>query len=130
MGSEGRIGVLTEAIVRDPAAATREFPRGVFPQLGCGRNGGAHRGAAGQIAAVDDAPVQPDRNADHAETGGHANLIGLLESYLAMRGSSEGKCLLLFGVTGSKAICAQARSSALQLMRKHGGRPCRHLHGQ
>ena len=121
MGSEGRIGVLTEATVRvTPLPQHESFHAVFFPSWDAAE-------AAVRTVAQAKLPLSMMRLSNPTETlttlklAGHANLIGLLESYLAMRGSSEGKCLLLFGVTGSKAICAQARSSALQLMRKQGG---------
>ncbi|UUZ48008.1 FAD-binding protein [Massilia sp. B-10] len=69
LGSEGRLGVLTEATVRiTPLLGVRSLPRRLFPGL-AKRLPGHAPDRAGQTAAVDAAPVQSARNHDHADPG-------------------------------------------------------------
>jgi alkyldihydroxyacetonephosphate synthase len=52
---------------------------------------------------------------------GHPHLIGALERLLALRGSGEGKAMLLLGVTGRENVARAARKEALALAGDHGG---------
>lgn len=121
MGSEGRMGVLTEAIVRvTPLPEYEKFHAVFFP--------GWDAAEAGvRAVAQSKLPLSMMRLSNPVETlttlklAGHAKLIGLLESYLSLRGASEGKCLMLFGLTGHQATCKQAKRSALQVLARHGG---------
>lgn len=121
MGSEGRIGVLTEAVVRvTPLPEYEKFHAVFFPSWD------AAEAAVRQVAQTK-LPLSMMRLSNPVETlttlklAGHAKLIGLLESYLRLRGADAGKCLMLFGLTGHKATCKQAKRSALALLAKHGG---------
>ncbi|MBJ7347753.1 MAG: hypothetical protein JHC87_04175, partial [Thermoleophilaceae bacterium] len=58
----------------------------------------------------------------HLQLSGHARPVAVLERYLKLRGMSEGKCMLTFGITaGSNAQAKAARSQALRTIRKFGG---------
>jgi alkyldihydroxyacetonephosphate synthase len=52
---------------------------------------------------------------------GHKRLIGALETYLRWRGCSEGKCMLMIGVSGGKTAAKAALRSALALVRAQRG---------
>ena len=123
LGSEGRLGVLTEASVRvTRAPAAEQFVGVFFPDW------------AGALAAVRQLAqarlgLSMLRLANSAETAttlalaGHARAIGLLERALAWRGVGAGRCLLLVGCTGADAAQVRAlRRAAAPLWRAHGGR--------
>ncbi|MBE2225608.1 MAG: FAD-binding oxidoreductase, partial [Anaerolineae bacterium] len=52
---------------------------------------------------------------------GHERLIGGMETVLSVRGVKDDKCMLLFGVTGSKALVKMARKAALDIARQYKG---------
>jgi alkyldihydroxyacetonephosphate synthase len=122
LGSEGRIGVLTEASVRVTRAPAAERFVGVFfPDWASGLAAVRQLGQAKLGLSM-------LRLANGAETfttlqmAGHANAIAWLERYLSLRGAGEGKCLLFAGFTGSSAGAVRAmRRAASGIWRAHGG---------
>jgi alkyldihydroxyacetonephosphate synthase len=121
MGSEGRMGVLTEAAVRITPVAEREgFHAVFFPSW----EQGCH--AVRELAQAR-LPLSMLRlsNAIETETqlalAGHPGLIAWLQRYLGWRGVSTGQCMLLFGVTGDARQYRYARSAALAIAAPHRG---------
>ncbi len=122
LGSEGRIGVLTEASVRVTRAPAAERFVGVFfPDWASGL-------AAVRRLAQAKLGLSMLRLANPAETfttlsmAGHASAMGWLERYLALRGAREGKCLLFAGFTGAGAGPVRAmQRAAAAIWREHGG---------
>ncbi len=121
LGSEGRMGVITEAAVRaSPLPEKEEFHAVFFPDF-----------ARGQAAAMQilqsGIPVSMLRLSTPAETtttlalAGHEMLIGGLEKLLAMRGLDSGKCMLMAGFTGPAALVRIARQEALAMAARQGG---------
>jgi alkyldihydroxyacetonephosphate synthase len=64
-------------------------------------------------------------NAIETETqlalAGHPQQIAWLEKYLALRGAGDGKCMLTFGVTGSRVQNAASLKQAKKLLKGFGG---------
>ena len=122
LGSEGRIGVLTEASVRVTRAPAAERFVGVFfPDW-------ASAAAAVRTIAQARLGLSMLRLANPAETyttltmAGHASAIAWLERYLSLRGVGEGKCLLLAGFTGNSGAAVRAmQRAASAIWREHGG---------
>ncbi len=121
LGSEGRLGILTEATVRiTPLPEKEEFYGVFFPDFEQGRN-------AARAIVQAQIPLSLLRLSTARETettlamAGHEILIGSLEKYLAIRGAGEEKCMLILGVTGSEALVKTARKEALDLAGKHEG---------
>lgn len=122
LGSEGRLGVLTEASVRVTRAPAAERFVGVFfPDWASGL------AAVRQIAQAR-LGLSMLRLANPAETfttlqmAGHKQSIRWLERYLALRGAGEGKCLLFAGFTGaSEASLRPMRHAAAAIWREQGG---------
>lgn len=121
LGSEGRLGILTEATVRIASRPEREvFPAVFFPDWERGSR------AVREIAQAR-LPISMVRLSNAEETAtnlvlaGHRRLIGALEGYLSLRGAGAGKCMALLGVTGSGATVGAARREALRIARRHGG---------
>ena len=121
MGSEGRMGIVTEAQVRvRPVPASEAFHAVFF---------GDWNSAVNAVRAIAQAklPLSMLRlsNARETETqlmlAGHPGMIGALEKYLKLRGQAQGKCMLLMGVTGSSRECRFARGAALAIARQHQG---------
>ncbi len=121
LGSEGRLGIITQATVRITPLPERERFHGVFfPTWEDG------------ISAVKEVvrnalSVSMLRLTDSSETettlalAGHERLIRLLERLLRARGIDEGKCLLLIGITGMSEAVRKTRRQALDITQSHGG---------
>lgn len=121
LGSEGRLGVITEATVRVSPLPQREYFHAVFfPDFDAGRTAVRAMLQAG-------IPMSMLRLSTGIETAttlklaGHELLIGTLERLLSLRGVDEGKSLLLLGFSGRRAIARNARGEALEIARDHGG---------
>lgn len=121
MGSEGRLGVLTEVAVRIRKLPQREVFHAVFfPSW-------RHGLGALRVLAQGDIPLSMLRLSNEVETetqlglAGHPRLIAWLERYLRLRGIGAGKVMLLLGVTGAARAVRSARRDALAVARAHGG---------
>ncbi len=121
LGSEGRLGILTEATVRATRLPEREEFLGVFfPDLESGS-------AAVREIMQARLPLGMLRLSTAQETAttlvlaGHERLIAALERLLALRGVAHGKCMLILGLTGRHGIVGPARHEAVGLARRHGG---------
>lgn len=121
LGSEGRLGILTEATVRVTLLPDLETFHGVFfPDFESGMS------AARQILQAK-LPIVMLRLSTAEETtttlalAGHENLLGILESLLSVRGLGEEKCLMLVGFAGKSALVTAYRREALGIAGKHGG---------
>lgn len=121
LGSEGRLGILTEVTVRvTPLAASESFHVVMFPDWF--RAMTACRQLVQQRVPLSMLRVS---NAIETETqlalAGHPMLIGLLERYLTLRGITGGKCMLTFGVTGTPGQCRNALRQARAVFRQYQG---------
>ena len=121
LGSEGRLGVITEATVRVSQLPHAERFVGIFlPDWNSGI-------AAARELAQSRVPLSMLRLANPIETlttlqlAGHATQIGWLERYLSLRGAGDGKCLMFIGLTGSAQQVAQYATQAKAIVRGHGG---------
>lgn len=121
LGSEGRLGILTEATVRvTPLPEHEEFHAIFFPDFGGGMT-------AVRRIVQSRLPLSLLRLSTPMETrttlalAGHERLIGLLETMLGVRGLGPDKCMLLCGFTGDAAAVREARHAALAIAKEHGG---------
>ncbi len=121
LGSEGRLGILTQATVRAAPLPEREdFHAVFFP---------AFESACAAARAMLQArlPLSMLRLSTAAETettlamAGHERLIGALEQLLAMRGVKAGKCMMLLGFTGRSAMVKTTRKETMGIAGRHGG---------
>ncbi|WP_110516091.1 FAD-binding oxidoreductase [Herpetosiphon llansteffanensis] len=121
LGSEGRYGIITEATVRIRPIPELDVVHAVFFA-----NWQQAQTAARAIAQAH-VPLGMLRLSTPTETmtnlalAGHERAIGLLESFLKLRGVGAEKCMLLVGFIGSKAQVALSRHAVLSLARQHGG---------
>ncbi|MDO9559531.1 MAG: FAD-binding oxidoreductase [Syntrophales bacterium] len=121
LGSEGRLGILTEAVVRvTPLPRTEEFHTLFFPDFEQG-------GEAARRMLWSGIPLSMLRLSTAQETettlalAGHEFLIGALERFLSVRGVAKHKCMLLFVVSGGEQIVKTARKEALAIASGCGG---------
>ncbi|MFC4161519.1 FAD-binding oxidoreductase [Chitinimonas lacunae] len=122
LGSEGRFGVLTEAVMRVSRLPEHEsFHALFFPDW-------ERAEAAVRELVRAKLPLSMLRLSNAIETltnltlAGHADLIRWLERYLGWRGCPVGdKCMLMLGVSADRRSAAQALASARRLSRQHGG---------
>lgn len=121
LGSEGRVGVITEASVRISRVPEREdFVACFLPSWERGQ-------AAVRELAQARLGLSMMRLANATETlttlklAGHAGAIAWLERYLALRGCGEGKVMLMLGFTGGAAQVRAMQALAKPLLRAQGG---------
>ena len=121
LGSEGRLGVITEASVRISRIPQREdFVAWFLPSWEQGQ-------AAVRELAQARLGLSMMRLANATETlttlklAGHAGAIAWLERYLGLRGCGEGKVMLMLGFTGSAAQVRAMQALARPLLRAQGG---------
>ncbi len=121
LGSEGRLGVLTEATVRVSPLPEHESFHAVFLP-GWDAAEAAVRELVQRRLALSMLRLS---NAIETETNlalaGHARLIGTMERYLRWRGCASGKCMLMLGVTADARTARHALREALRLLARHGG---------
>jgi alkyldihydroxyacetonephosphate synthase len=121
LGSEGRIGIITEACVRISVIPEKEeFHAAFFPDFQHGID------AVRQILST---AIQcnmlrlstPMETITTLALAGHENLIGALERLLTLRGLGDSKCMLIFGFSGKASLVRTQRSEALSIISKSGG---------
>jgi alkyldihydroxyacetonephosphate synthase len=121
LGSEGRIGILTEATVRISRLPDYEaFHAVFFPDW---------ERAEPAVRAIVQARLGLSmlRLSNAVETAtmlalaGHGRQVALLETWLRLRGAGTDKCMLLVGASGDKPQARAALAAALKLARGHQG---------
>jgi alkyldihydroxyacetonephosphate synthase len=121
LGSEGRLGILTEATIRAATLPeTEAFHAVFFPDFDQGRE------AVREIMQAR-LPLSMLRLSTAVETqttlalAGRERLISALERLLGLRGVGGDKCMLILGFTGRESMVKIARKEALGLAGEHGG---------
>jgi alkyldihydroxyacetonephosphate synthase len=120
LGSEGRMGVITQAQVRvTPIPEAEAFYGVFFPtwMQGC---------EAVRTIAQDRVSVSMLRLSNPQETETTLMLSGkswveLADRVLRLLGHAERRCLLIFGVTGISKVVRQARAAVRSICRQFGG---------
>jgi alkyldihydroxyacetonephosphate synthase len=121
LGSEGRLGVVTQATLRVRPAAEFEAFYGVFFH-----NWEQGANAVRQIAQSG-VGVSMLRMSNAIETtttlalSGQDELVKWAGRGLGALGYGDERALLVFGVTGTRRQATQARLEALEIIRSHGG---------
>jgi alkyldihydroxyacetonephosphate synthase len=121
LGSEGRLGVLTEATVRVQRLPEREDFIGVFLPSWAAGEAAARELAQARLGLSMLRLANPTETVTTLALAGHANAIAWLERLLRWRGCGEGKVLLMVGLTGGAAQVRAMRSQAATILRRHGG---------
>jgi alkyldihydroxyacetonephosphate synthase len=120
LGSEGRLGVLTEVkvrVMRKPEA--EEFRAFFLPDWVAAST------AIRELAQLK-LPLSMLRlsNAEETRTqlimAGHEGQIALLDKYLRLRGAGHGRCMMMVGLTGSQAMIRFALGQLMRVLRRYG----------
>ncbi len=120
LGSEGRLGVITQAKVRVRSVPEAEAFFGVFfPSWEQGSD-------AVREIVQNESPVSMLRLSNPLETETTLVLsgkswVGLADRGLRTIGCGDTRCLLVFAVTGSTRLFKRTRREVAGLCRKHGG---------
>jgi alkyldihydroxyacetonephosphate synthase len=121
LGSEGRLGILTEAIVRVvPLPACEDFHAVFFPDW-------EHASTAVRRIAQSGCPLSMVRLSTPTETAmnfalaGHRRSVALLRRLLALRGVGAEGCMLLLGFMGSQAAVNLSRTTVLGITHEYRG---------
>jgi|SRR5690554_1012531 len=121
MGSEGRFGVLTEVKVRvTPLPEKEQFHVAFAPSWTI---------AVQLVRSMAQAKLplsmlrlsNAEETRSHLKLAGHENLVGWLEKYLSLRGNSDDKCMITFGVTGDARSCRHNLAQAKRHISAAGG---------
>jgi len=121
LGSEGRLGIITEATVRvTPVPEQEDFAGLFFPDFARGCEAVREIMQARLPLSMLRLSTAPE-TATTLALAGHEKLISALERLLTVRRISADKCMLILGCTGRRAVVRMARSEALGIARRHGG---------
>ena len=121
LGSEGRMGIITEVNVRVTKIAVQEnFYVAFFPswQLGMDATRDIVQNGV-QLSMM--RLSNPNETSSHLKLAGHDKSVAIMEKYLSFKGCSEGKTMFTFGATGSKAQCKSALKIVKQFIRQYQG---------
>ncbi len=123
LGSEGRLGIITRAVIRIRSLPEREEFHGAF----------FHDWPTGAEAvreiAQSGTAVSMLRLSDPLETqttlvlSGKDRLVGWVDRGLRTLAYGPERCLLVYAVTGSRSDTSHARREAEAVIRRHGGLP-------
>ena len=121
LGSEGRCGILTRAVMRiRPLPEVESFFGLFFPDWESGVE-------AVKSLAQADVSTSMLRLSDSQETeitmtfAGKASLTNVANRGLSLLGIRDQRCLLILGITGDRARAISSRKLALRICRNHGG---------
>jgi alkyldihydroxyacetonephosphate synthase len=121
LGTEGRMGIITEVKVRvTPLPELESFHVLFFPNWESGLT-------AVREIAQNKMQLSMMRLSNAIETftqlklAGSERVIALLEKFLSLRGAGEDKVMFTFGVTGSKGQCQSALRLTRRIAKTHGG---------
>ncbi|HYO49446.1 MAG TPA: FAD-binding oxidoreductase [Chloroflexia bacterium] len=121
LGSEGRLGILTEAIVRITSMPEREeFHTAFFADWERGMEATRHIIQAGLPMSLLRLS-SPEETATMLALAGHTSIVNALKRFLAIRGIREEMCMLLLGFSGRAPLVEASKKEALDLAREHGG---------
>jgi alkyldihydroxyacetonephosphate synthase len=116
LGSEGRLGVITEVSVRVTPLPEREKFHVVFfrdwPSARDGARALVQHGVPLSMLRVS-SPVETETQLAMA---GHTVQISLMEKALRLRGAGSDKCMMTLGITGSRMQYQQSRSQVRQVL--------------
>jgi len=121
LGSEGRVGILTEATVRVTPVPDHEAFHAVFFPDWTRAEAAVRKLAQGRLGLSMLRLSNPLETVTMLALAGHRRLIGALETWLRWRGCSEGKCMLMIGASGGRAAAQASLRAALAACRQHGG---------
>ncbi len=121
LGSEGRLGILTEVTVRvRPLPKVESFVAIFFPSFDEGLKASKEMAQSGiHLSMI--RLSSPEETTVTLTLAGHEQAIRILESWLSLRGAGENKCLLIIGASGSKDRVKYNLRQALDIARQYRG---------
>ena len=123
LGSEGRLGIITEVAMRvTPIPEMEQFQVVFFPNWEAGL--AAARGLVQQRIALSMVRLSNPLETTsllYMGAGEETESVVTLEAALAKQGIGSDKVMMTFGVTGSSKHCAYNKDSAIDLCTSHGG---------
>jgi alkyldihydroxyacetonephosphate synthase len=121
LGSEGRMGIVTEATVKISPQPERETFRGLFfPTFDQGASAVRAMVQAGLPLAMLRLSTAVETKTNLA-LAGKPGLINIVETLLATRGIKDGKAMLLFGYTGTAAMMKATLNAVYDIAKQYGG---------
>ncbi len=121
LGSEGRLGIVTEAVLRtSPLPEDERFHAVFFPDW-------ERAYAAAHELAGAELPLSMIRFSTPAETetnlalAGHPGTMRALRAYLGLRGAGRGRAMAVIGAAGGHATVSVALLEAFGILGRHGG---------
>ncbi|MFS1512670.1 FAD-binding oxidoreductase [Chengkuizengella sp. SCS-71B] len=121
LGSEGRLGIVTKATVKiSPLPQKEQFYSAFFPTPEQGM-------AAIRQIAQNGIPLSmmrlslPEETISTLTMAGESKVLALLDKWLKMNGVNEQKCMLVYGVTGTKKSVKSALNQAQSIIKKYKG---------
>ena len=121
LGSEGRMGVITEVKVRvTPLPETESFQVAFAPDWETGKEL-VRKMTQAKIPLSMLRLSNAEETRTHLMLAGHEKLVGILHRYLGVRGCGDSKCMITFGVTGDKSPARHVLSQARKRIRQAGG---------
>jgi alkyldihydroxyacetonephosphate synthase len=122
LGSEGRLGLLTDVTLRVRSrAAYEKFHAVFFPDWSAGFEAVRELAQSGVALSMLRYSNEVETETQLALVEGHEAALAWLARYLRFRGVGKGACLLLAGVTGSEREARHARSALSETARRHRG---------
>jgi alkyldihydroxyacetonephosphate synthase len=121
LGSEGRLGIITQAHLRiSPVPEREDFHAVFFPDFEHGMEAVRQILASGISLAMMRLSTSNETTTTLA-LAGHESLISALERLLSLRGLGQGKCMLLLGFCGKSSLVRTNRNEALDITGKYKG---------
>lgn len=123
LGSEGRMGIITESVVRvQPLPEIEQFFGVLFKDWEGGMTAvreAAQSGVTFSMMRLSD-PTETELN---FQLSGKSKAIFVKNKFLPHLGYGEGACLLLLGITGQARQVQQTRQQVRAFFRRYGGSP-------
>jgi alkyldihydroxyacetonephosphate synthase len=130
LGSEGRLGILTEATVRvRPLPEQESFFVIFFPSWEQGLAAARH-GAQARLPLTMLRLSTPIETRTQLVLAGHERVVSALERLLALRGAGKDKCMLMVGIAGREADVKRACKDILGIAHEQKGVSAGHTLGE
>lgn len=121
LGSEGRMGLITEATVRARPLPERErFEAIFFPDWDDALEA-TRRLARLRMALSMVRTSSPRETETTLLLSGHPRMVRALKTWLRLRGAGEGRCLSIVGITGSELEVAMTLGAVRAITKRCGG---------
>jgi alkyldihydroxyacetonephosphate synthase len=122
LGSEGRLGIVTEVTLRvRPRPGQMEVEATLVPDFEVGRTAVREMVQAGLPLTMLRLSDAPETQVALATGLAASRMAPLVRAYLRMRGIGAGACLLLYGAAGEADSVNESLAAARSLLHRHSG---------